>query len=856
MSPGPSAGSPPISPHSSLPYVSPISEDTYGALVPPSRSNIFNRKRSGSAPSPIMVVRDSKDLKAYKITVTPHPGSPASSTPTTGNSDSVSQTFPETPNAFSPIWSPSSAVSPAFTPGGTGIQPSLTQQVLLTRAATSVRGTRNSRQGSMSRARSIAQHPYPGSSSTLPTSQALATVGSVSTVERSAAETGASDQTRHPQSDLLDSRVGPALPERIHEIAVPSTPDEPAGIPSIRSFSDRSSTSGSGSTSPYSGIASIHSVSPTTPSGPPSRTTSTGHSRQPRPLNDPPQLPKGSPRIPPSPIGPPPSPSQQPVRLSPNIGASNYARNNPSRPGDPVLPRTHTTTHTNNPAAPTALHPATPPVVVTPPPSSQYIAPSPSVSVDRSQYDSGSPPPYDLVVRDSSPTPSTGVPGLDLNYRFGTQASPSTSVPYIQESTSDQRPGVRDLSNNGQRHRTRPPLPAGPRRPSQTHGALPPSVVAGLRPRNPSVSSIGSNPSNGNLRKLQSTSHTPKFQIPPPKWRGYTMDAAKWTFSSAQLQAIVSRAIKQSAQASSIRLVALESLDKDIPGEMHRLEVQRKDIKTKYQMLVRRRGSLLELLYSHLEAGPEVDNSLRLVEDLGNISLSLDRLAEDLHSVDEQLASLDSLCQVHWASAHAMALRKLNASFHKQVAESQELRQRVLTMEAERDEAWKQAEEVANDYDRLQEKADNAPLDHPINKRSSRILAVRKSSVRLSKAGLRLSNPRLSQGSSTSSNGQRTSTSRLSSSTRTTFSDEIPPVPPIPRRRPSDIVTNMSLRSSMVKILALRCETLLNAGYSNRGSSQAAHLLRKQEPWCRYRKNYTAFLAQLSRKKEFADLSP
>lgn len=284
------------------------------------------------------------------------------------------------------------------------------------------------------------------------------------------------------------------------------------------------------------------------------------------------------------------------------------------------------------------------------------------------------------------------------------------------------------------------------------------------------------------------------------------MDAAKWTFTSSQLQNIVSRAIRQSAEASSIRLLRLETLDNDIPQEMHRLEMQRTDAKTRYKMLARRRGVLLASMTSALDGSePENSGSIpRMLEELTEISAALDQSAEDLHSVDEQIAQLTSLCDVHSASALAMALRKLNASFLKQVADGQALRMRVEALEAERDEAWKQAEDVASDYDHLSGRVDPSLPSSPRNStsgfsRRSSVMAVRKSSIRVSKAGLRSSSSRRSRRSSVTSSAQRISVSSasLQSAAKSGFSlEDIPPVPPIPIRRPGDIVTS-GLSSSM-----------------------------------------------------------
>ncbi|EIW79735.1 hypothetical protein CONPUDRAFT_166449 [Coniophora puteana RWD-64-598 SS2] len=366
-------------------------------------------------------------------------------------------------------------------------------------------------------------------------------------------------------------------------------------------------------------------------------------------------------------------------------------------------------------------------------------------------------------------------------------------------------------SNNSPRARirSRPAMPAGPRKPSGPVQPLGPLT----RDRTGSVSSLGPGRAGPGVaggtswRKLYASASAPppKFQAPPLKYRTLTHEAAQWTLSSAQLQEIVSRAIKQTAEATSVRVLRLENLDVDIPEDVHRLELQRTDVKARYKMMMRKRWSLMGTLATHIEGGAETCDAVtaaRALEELAEVASALDHLAEELHRVSEQLAQLKSLRDVHAASALAMALRKLNASFLKQVSEAQGLHERIGTLEAERDEAWKHAEDAAQDLDALEERVkaedggagssnnggnrssnnDNGdagalPDVKPrvSNRRSLRISAVRKSSVRASKAGLR------SKRTSVSSVGTRNSLVAPSSGIRSNFSiEDIPPVPPLP----------------------------------------------------------------------------
>jgi len=430
------------------------------------------------------------------------------------------------------------------------------------------------------------------------------------------------------------------------------------------------------------------------------------------------------------------------------------------------------------------------PMVISPPvPESQLPTTQHSTSSMCSLYDysqTGSPPPYYSVV--SSEQTATEMPPM-IRHAIGSYDRPQLDLPRSpfpdpldfhgsgsNEQLSQLGPGHRSSRGN----RPRPQVPAGPRRPSA-------QFPSAMRERGGSISSVGSSiPST--RRAHTNPLPSPKFETPPAKFRGYTMDAAKWTFTSTQLQAIVSRAIRQSSEASSIRLLQLETLDNEIPAELEALEIHRHDVKHKYKSFARRRANILELLTSCLDATDPEGNTrtIRLVEDLRDVSATLDRLAEELHSLDGQHAQIIQLCERHSASALAMALRKLNTSFQRSLSEVESLHQRVEALEAERDEAWRQAEGVAVDYDYLRSGIAGLSPDGT-NNRFGRILAVRKSSSRAASAGLH-----------SASQGRR---SLQAPSTSSAVPNEILPVRRMPRcHRPGDIMTNIPLpRASMVR---------------------------------------------------------
>ena len=147
---------------------------------------------------------------------------------------------------------------------------------------------------------------------------------------------------------------------------------------------------------------------------------------------------------------------------------------------------------------------------------------------------------------------------------------------------------------------------------------------------------------------------TPTFDTVQVQWRGLTLDAARWIFSSQELQAMVGRAIRQSADPMSVRLVPLDLLDTDLPVALEDLEVRREEIKAKYSYQVRRRRTLMRELAGSAEGTATPGSVLRLVEDLLECVGSCDRLSEELFMVSDQIAQIGRLRDGHSASALAM----------------------------------------------------------------------------------------------------------------------------------------------------------------------------------------------------------
>lgn len=369
--------------------------------------------------------------------------------------------------------------------------------------------------------------------------------------------------------------------------------------------------------------------------------------------------------------------------------------------------------------------------------------------------------------------------------------------------------------------------PLGPRNPSGSQGPNKVSSLGPHRSRQDSVSSLYAHPLRAGVglgtpptsRKLSTASSRgrpgPRFPTVPVKFRGYTLDVARWTFTSQQLQEIASRAIEASAESYYVRLLKLETLDTELPEELHRLGLLTTDLKTKLRAAAAARRELLGALIDHASGTGTLDHpSLeRIVEELGEVMQLFEEWNDELYTVTDQIAQLKRLRDVHSSSALAVSLRKLNTSFLRQAADNQLLRERVAALETERDIAWTQAERVAQEFDdlstKLEQGAGPTPSSANSSRRTSHVSAVRKSSVRISKSGLR--QPAIGKAS------PRTSKRSSSIGSAIQPPEDAPPVPPLPdvqdlasaiaqpsRRRPPFIQTmNLPDRATPSKLTSL-----------------------------------------------------
>jgi hypothetical protein len=217
------------------------------------------------------------------------------------------------------------------------------------------------------------------------------------------------------------------------------------------------------------------------------------------------------------------------------------------------------------------------------------------------------------------------------------------------------------------------------------------------------------------------------------------LEKAELTFTSQQLQEIVSQEIKKSADSSFIQLLHPRALD-EISHEMRQLRTLSGNLQSSYKAIAERRRVLLSALSAQTDGPDPCDLAAvnGLANELTQISVTLDSLTEDIRLAEAHHALLRSMCDTHSSSALAVALRKLNRSFLKQFGEVQTLRQKLETFEIRRDEDRQQTKEPYVDLDDFDDGTNpDARRRPPVTGGRNRSATVRKSNGRLSKKGLR-----------------------------------------------------------------------------------------------------------------------
>lgn len=122
-----------------------------------------------------------------------------------------------------------------------------------------------------------------------------------------------------------------------------------------------------------------------------------------------------------------------------------------------------------------------------------------------------------------------------------------------------------------------------------------------------------------------------------------------------------------------------------------------------YRFQVHRRTMILQAINASASAVPsDPDVICCLASQLSDITQACDRLMEELLRIADQQAQLAKVQDLHWASALAIALRKINKSYERRTNELREAYERIDVLNAELEEAWKEAEMIAQEMDGLE----------------------------------------------------------------------------------------------------------------------------------------------------------
>jgi chaperonin cofactor prefoldin len=198
------------------------------------------------------------------------------------------------------------------------------------------------------------------------------------------------------------------------------------------------------------------------------------------------------------------------------------------------------------------------------------------------------------------------------------------------------------------------------------------------------------------------------FESAPIPWKGLPYEAAQWTFTSSELQEIVSRAIRLSAKESFIRLLSLQALDTDVVKEAERLEEERSAAQTKWRFETNRRTMLMQALNASASilassGDGDKDNVLgSLISQAAASIASCDSIFASVLQMSDQQSQISIVQHRHWASALGIALRKLNKAVERQGEEMKHALMRIQTLEDELEEAWREAEGMAAEIDEME----------------------------------------------------------------------------------------------------------------------------------------------------------
>jgi hypothetical protein len=232
------------------------------------------------------------------------------------------------------------------------------------------------------------------------------------------------------------------------------------------------------------------------------------------------------------------------------------------------------------------------------------------------------------------------------------------------------------------------PAPATSR-PATPTPLLSPSSETGPPLRKPSQATVSSS-----ITPLTVPAVQMEFLPEPLPYKHLTLDAAHWTLTSTELQHLVSSAIRQSAKEQLIRLLPPSIIDIRMPEDSAHIERSWDTAAARWRFEAHRRNMLLRAL-----SASGADNDL--LTQLSVILSNLDLHAQSLLHAATHRAQLASARDTHRASALAVALRKLNASYARRTRDLDRARAHIAVLRDEVYEAWKHAEEQAAKVDKF-----------------------------------------------------------------------------------------------------------------------------------------------------------
>jgi hypothetical protein len=135
-----------------------------------------------------------------------------------------------------------------------------------------------------------------------------------------------------------------------------------------------------------------------------------------------------------------------------------------------------------------------------------------------------------------------------------------------------------------------------------------------------------------------------------------------------------------------------------IPEDVARIERSWETAAARWRFEAHRRNMLLRALAA---SGADIDLLSQLSGTLG----TLDSHAQDLLHAAAHRTQIAAARDTHRASALAVALRKLNASYARRTRDLDKARANISALRSEVEEAWKVAEEQAAEVDKLKSEA-------------------------------------------------------------------------------------------------------------------------------------------------------